>query len=178
MDEETEGVQTKVDLPTASSHVLIYSVHFMIPSDDEIDAESSTTHRIKISGDVVNIPIATSLAGMMIGFARGSRMSALKFLAENAHRAPTTVQGWYFYNKTKNYRVLLGGFKGAGREALKLGAVGCGWVAFEQSWKSLSNLVGSGRLSEAKDVVAGGGTAAVVSLICEWESLEVRGGFN
>ncbi|KAG9050464.1 hypothetical protein FS837_005269 [Tulasnella sp. UAMH 9824] len=127
---------------------------------DEDPVNPTQPAQLKIGTDVYTIPITASLAGGMLGFIRGSRMSALRFLAENAHRAPTTVRGWYFYNKTKNYRVLLGGFKGGGQEALRLGAVGCGWVAFEEGWKAISTQVlGIPQLSGAKEVVAGGGTA-------------------
>ncbi|PCH41146.1 hypothetical protein WOLCODRAFT_58832, partial [Wolfiporia cocos MD-104 SS10] len=77
------------------------------------------------------LPGAAVLAGSMIGLRRGARTTALRFLAENVHRPPTTVQGWYFYNKTKNYRVLMGGLKEAGREAGKLGATAAVWVGLE-----------------------------------------------
>lgn len=45
-------------------------------------------------------------------------------MAENAHRRPETVQGWYFYNKTKNYKVLLSGIKSGISTGLRLG----GWT--------------------------------------------------
>ncbi|KAG8956704.1 hypothetical protein FRC04_000182 [Tulasnella sp. 424] len=133
---------------------------------DEDQLDQAQPGSLKISSDVYTIPVTASLAGGMLGFVRGSRMSSLRFLAENAHRAPTTVRGWYFYNKTKNYRVLLGGFKGGGQEALRLGAVGCGWVAFEEGWKAISTQVlGVPQLSGAKEVVAGGGTASAICVI-------------
>lgn len=44
----------------------------------------------------------TSLAvGFFSGLYTGSHKAGLVFMAENAHRRPDTVQGWYFYNKTK-----------------------------------------------------------------------------
>ncbi|KIO31108.1 hypothetical protein M407DRAFT_241984 [Tulasnella calospora MUT 4182] len=133
---------------------------------DEEPVNSTQPSQLKIGTDVYTIPVTASLAGGLLGFIRGSRMSSLRFLAENAHRAPTTVRGWYFYNKTKNYRVLLGGFKGGGQEALRLGAVGCGWVAFEEGWKAISTQVlGVPQLSAAKEVVAGGGTASAICVI-------------
>ncbi|KAI9311538.1 hypothetical protein BX666DRAFT_938931 [Dichotomocladium elegans] len=49
--------------------------------------------------------------GFSIGSFLGGRQAGLQYLAENAHRLPTTVQGWYFYHKTKNYRMMLGGIK-------------------------------------------------------------------
>ncbi|KAG8863741.1 hypothetical protein FRB96_007578 [Tulasnella sp. 330] len=97
-------------------------------------------------------------------------MASLRFLAENAHRPPTTLQGWYFYNKTKNYRVLLAGFKGAGRESLRLGAMGCSWVALEEGCQSLAFTIHAPWLALGKEVVAGTGTAALVAGISESRS--------
>jgi hypothetical protein len=56
----------------------------------------------------------------LLGFIRGSREAGLQFLAENAHRQPTTVRGWYFYNKTKNYQMIWSGLKMGGRDAVSL----------------------------------------------------------
>ncbi|KAG9036474.1 hypothetical protein FRB95_008772 [Tulasnella sp. JGI-2019a] len=111
------------------------------------------------------IPVCSATAGMTIGFIRSSRMASLRFLAENAHRPPTTLQGWYFYNKTKNYRVLLAGFKGAGREALRLGAMGCSWVALEEGCQSLGSTIHASWLASGKEIIAGTGTAAIVAAI-------------
>ncbi|KAI8086012.1 uncharacterized protein BX664DRAFT_298315 [Halteromyces radiatus] len=61
--------------------------------------------------------------GFGIGAFIGGRQSGLQYLAENAHRLPTTVQGWYFYHKTKNYRVMLGGIKRGMRYAVKTGGL-------------------------------------------------------
>ncbi|KAI8332134.1 hypothetical protein BC941DRAFT_381997 [Chlamydoabsidia padenii] len=61
--------------------------------------------------------------GFGIGAFIGGRQSGLQYLAENAHRLPTTVQGWYFYHKTKNYRVMLGGVKKGMRFAVKTGSL-------------------------------------------------------
>jgi len=44
----------------------------------------------------------------------GSRQSGMQYLAENAHRLPKTLDGWYFYHKKKNYRMFYGALtKGA-----------------------------------------------------------------
>ncbi|KAI9598313.1 hypothetical protein BDF19DRAFT_402003 [Syncephalis fuscata] len=47
--------------------------------------------------------------GFTFGAYLGGRQAGLQYLAENAHRLPRTKGGWYFYHKTKNYRVMLGG---------------------------------------------------------------------
>ncbi|KAL0949557.1 hypothetical protein HGRIS_009606 [Hohenbuehelia grisea] len=91
-----------------------------------------------------------------MGMFRGSAEARMRFLAENAHRAPTTLQGWYFYNKTSNYRVLLGGLKGAGADGVRLAAVGLGWVGLEDGLERIG-------LVRLKSVGAGLGTALVVS---------------
>ncbi|CAO1628957.1 unnamed protein product [Parajaminaea phylloscopi] len=55
------------------------------------------------------IPLTSLAIGFFSGIYSGSHKAGLVFMAENAHRRPDTVQGWYFYNKTKNYKVLLSG---------------------------------------------------------------------
>ncbi|KAI9487751.1 MAG: hypothetical protein EXX96DRAFT_535879 [Benjaminiella poitrasii] len=64
-----------------------------------------------------------SFWGFSIGAFLGARQSGLQYLAENAHKLPTTVQGWYFYHKTKNYRMMLGGIKRGVRYAGKTGGL-------------------------------------------------------
>ena len=82
--------------------------------------------RIKIPERYYLLPGTAVIVGTTIGLFRGSRRESLRFLAENVHRPPTTVQGWYFYQKTKNYRVMLGGLKEAGTNAAKLGTTAMG----------------------------------------------------
>ncbi|EGO01717.1 hypothetical protein SERLA73DRAFT_28495, partial [Serpula lacrymans var. lacrymans S7.3] len=77
------------------------------------------------------LPASAAVVGTLIGMVRGSRLAALRFLAENAHRPPTTVRGWYFYNKTKNYRRMQGGLKAAGVDGSKLALTALGWVGIE-----------------------------------------------
>ncbi|KAI7893704.1 uncharacterized protein EV154DRAFT_460479 [Mucor mucedo] len=61
--------------------------------------------------------------GFSIGAFLGGQQSGLQYLAENAHKLPTTVQGWYFYHKTKNYRMMLGGVKRGLKFAGKTGGL-------------------------------------------------------
>ncbi|GAA5846789.1 hypothetical protein JCM5353_004675 [Sporobolomyces roseus] len=65
-----------------------------------------------IRQDTVLIPSAAFAFGFTSGIVSSSKLASKQFLAENAHRLPTTVQGWYFYQKTKNYRVLFSALKG------------------------------------------------------------------
>jgi len=105
------------------------------------------------------VPGAALVVGSVIGIARGSRAASLRFLAENVHRPPTTVQGWYFYNKTKNYRVLYGGLKGAGAEASRLVAISLGYVGMEEGLSRIG-------WGEFREVGAAVGTAGVFSAVC------------
>ncbi|THH20140.1 hypothetical protein EW146_g1172 [Bondarzewia mesenterica] len=100
------------------------------------------------------VPGTAMVVGTALGLVRGSRMAGLRFLAENAHRPPTTIKGWYLYNKTKNYRMMLAGLQEAGKEAGKLGFTAIGWVTFEEGLKRM----GWGEVSE---IGAGVGTAAL-----------------
>ena len=117
--------------------------------------------RINIPQRFILLPGAAIIVGTTIGLFRGSRRASLRFLAENAHRPPTTIQGWYFYNKTKNYRMLMAGLKEGGLDALKLGTSAAGWVCFEEGVRRLGE-----DYEPFKDVVAGLGTAGIFSLAC------------
>ncbi|KAF9076403.1 hypothetical protein BDP27DRAFT_1210466 [Rhodocollybia butyracea] len=102
------------------------------------------------------LPGVAFIVGSTIGIIRGGRATSLRFLAENAHRPPRTVKGWYFYNKTKNYKVILGGLKGAAKESTKLVAFSVGWVGIEEGLGALG-----GPMKEVKEVGAGLGTAGL-----------------
>ena len=67
---------------------------------------------------------AAFLVGTILGVSHGSKMSGMRFRAENSHRFPTTSTGWYLYHKTKNYHVMLGGIK----EGLKMGLKTSMWT--------------------------------------------------
>ncbi len=83
------------------------------------------------------------------------------------------MQGWYFYQKTKNYRVALAGLKGAGKEGLRGIAVGSAWVTMEHFWGQVlggGQVLGDypliGELARNSDEVAAGVTmSAAVSVI-------------
>lgn len=47
------------------------------------------------------IPTTAFLLGFAAGAYNNASRAGLIFMAENAHRRPDTVQGWFFYNKTK-----------------------------------------------------------------------------
>jgi hypothetical protein len=130
--------------------------------DTYVDESKPEPIYINLPPRLLVLPAAALFAGATIGFVRGTRTASLRFLAENVHRPPTTVQGWYFYNKTKNYRVLLGGLKGGGKDALALAATALGWVGIEEGVTRLGK-----PWNEFREVGAGLGTAGVFSAACE-----------
>jgi len=130
----------------------------MSSSSDDGETDRPETIRLHIPRDVYLIPLTTTCTGAALGFLRGSRQASLQFLVENAHRAPTTVEEWYFYHKTKNYHVILGGLKQSGRDALKLGSAGMVWVGFEQAASRLG-------LKDYREICAGVGLASTVAVV-------------
>ena len=127
-------------------------------STDNGDALSAI--RIEIPRRYYLLPGAAVLTGVTIGLFRGTRTASLKFLAENAHRTPRTVRGWYLYQKTKNYRVVLGGLKRAGADATRLGLTAAAWVAIEEGCSRLG-------LDDVQEVAAGLGTGTLFGVVCE-----------
>ncbi|KAG2339907.1 hypothetical protein BDR05DRAFT_938537 [Suillus weaverae] len=106
------------------------------------------------------LPASAALVGVFIGAVRGSRLASLRFLAENAHRPPKTIRGWYLYNKTKNYKRMAAGLLSGGKDGVKLGVTALVWVGIED---------GLGRcgtpFDDLKEVGAGVGTAGVFSVV-------------
>ncbi|KAK2466523.1 hypothetical protein APHAL10511_002165 [Amanita phalloides] len=122
----------------------------------ENDAQSAKAIRLNIPARVYLVPGAAFTIGAAIGLVREGRRAALRFLAENVHRPPTTVQGWYFYNKSKNYKVMLGGLKGGVAEGGRVAVVGAGWVVLEEGLERMG-------WGTVKEMGAGMGTACVFS---------------
>ncbi len=84
--------------------------------------ETASSHENRLSIPFgLRFPAATGAAlitGLSLGLSHGSKISGLRFRAENSHRLPTTTTGWYLYHKSKNYHMMLGGIK----EGLKMGS--------------------------------------------------------
>lgn len=131
-----------------------------VEHDDDGEQQTPDAIRLYVPRELYLVPLTTFSTGLGLGFLRGSRAASLRFLAENAHRAPKTVEEWYFYHKSKNYRVILGGLKQSGRDGARLGGAGVLWVGFEQAAKR----VGAG---DWREVCAGLGLAGLVSAACE-----------
>ncbi|KIM90640.1 hypothetical protein PILCRDRAFT_32783, partial [Piloderma croceum F 1598] len=99
--------------------------------DDEDGPPKPDLIRISINPRFYQLPGAALLLGTAIGLTRGSRLAGLRFQAENAHRPPQTLRGWYLYRKTKNYKMMLGGLQETGKLASKLGLTAVAWVGAE-----------------------------------------------
>ncbi|KAF9423060.1 hypothetical protein BGZ94_008401 [Podila epigama] len=69
------------------------------------------------------ITASASFWGFMLGGVIGSRQSGMQYLAENAHRLPRSSEGWYFYHKKKNYRMILGALSKGAVYSAKTGAL-------------------------------------------------------
>ncbi|KIJ70320.1 hypothetical protein HYDPIDRAFT_105028 [Hydnomerulius pinastri MD-312] len=109
------------------------------------------------------LPASAALMGTLIGAVRGSRRASLRFLAENAHRPPTTIRGWYLYNKTKNYRRMAAGLKEGGLHAAKLGVTALVWVTMEDGLERCGQ-----PWAETRELGAGVGTAGVFATVCKF----------
>ncbi|GAA5984184.1 hypothetical protein JCM5350_005444 [Sporobolomyces pararoseus] len=100
-----------------------------------------------IRQDTVLIPTAAFAFGFTSGLVSSSKLASKQFLAENAHRLPTTVQGWYFYQKTKNYRVLFSALKGGLQTGTRLAS----WTTlFVLSSEGVERFVRTGLLHSGK----------------------------
>ncbi|KAK9459039.1 uncharacterized protein V1516DRAFT_680768 [Lipomyces oligophaga] len=68
----------------------------------------------------------SSFVTLPMGAYRGGKVAALRFLAENSHRLPTAVQGWYWYHKRKNYVIMHSAMKESASFTLRTFAfLGC-----------------------------------------------------
>ncbi|KAJ3128368.1 hypothetical protein HK098_004615 [Nowakowskiella sp. JEL0407] len=102
---------------------------------------------------LTKVSIAGGVSGFMAGcYLDGSKRS-LQFLAENAHRLPKTVQGWYFYHKYKNYEVVDAAFRGGLRQSVKFGGMSMLFCSIEQILETVTgresflNTTGAGIIS-------------------------------
>ncbi|KAF9143471.1 hypothetical protein BGX30_000360 [Mortierella sp. GBA39] len=72
---------------------------------------------------ILLITASASFWGFMLGGVIGSRQSGMQYLAENAHRLPKNMEGWYFYHKKKNYRMIWGALRKGVVYSSKTGAM-------------------------------------------------------
>ncbi|KAJ2228123.1 hypothetical protein IWW45_006738 [Coemansia sp. RSA 485] len=126
------------------------------------ESPPSRYERLRLETDdrIVLMTLLSSGVGTLCGGYLGGQLSGRKYLAERAHRLPNTVKGWYFYQKWKNYRVMLGAMKGAMRYGAKVG--GC-VLAYTSIEAMVDRVVGEAQVMSS--VVAGLGSAVGMSVI-------------
>lgn len=128
---ELKGAGLEHSAAQSASH----ATHDLNIRDEHNSADSAMSHEREATfyrnGPSLAIPMTGSSIGFVAGFYTAAKRAGLVFMAENAHRRPDTVQGWYFYNKTKNYKVLLGGARGGIRTALRVGLWTSAYVGLE-----------------------------------------------
>ncbi|TKY87084.1 hypothetical protein EX895_003761 [Sporisorium graminicola] len=111
-----------ISTSTSPSSTQSYAIHSPLELED---LQRNTAEPASFFRSVLAIsPVLPSTAfglGLVSGVLTSGKRAGLVFMAENAHRLPDTVQGWYFYSKTKNYKVLLGAAKGGLRQGARLG---------------------------------------------------------
>ncbi|PVU97991.1 hypothetical protein BB559_001823 [Furculomyces boomerangus] len=86
------------------------------------------------------------------------RNAGWQYLAEKSHNLPTTVEGWYYYHKWKNYRVIMGAVKKATYYGVRIGAV----TAMYQIIEATLDRYAFGYTCVASSVVSG----SISSLTC------------
>lgn len=104
------------------------------------ESERPAPIHINVSKRLLVVPLCGLGLGFFIGMTRGGSRARLRFLAENAHRPPTTVQGWYFYTKTRNYRVILGAVKQGTKDGLKIAGLSLLYVLGEEGVRKVRNM--------------------------------------
>ncbi|KAJ2413042.1 hypothetical protein GGF41_006013 [Coemansia sp. RSA 2531] len=130
--------------------------------DNSSNSAPSPLRRMRM--DPIDRLAVTAVVGGGVGAACGGliggQLSGRQYLAERAHRLPTTVQGWFFYQKWKNYRVILGAMRGAAKYATRVGAC---VMAFATVEMAVDQAIGE--VQAASSAVAGLATAIGVSLV-------------
>ncbi|KAI9639575.1 uncharacterized protein MKK02DRAFT_39895 [Dioszegia hungarica] len=117
---------------SSSQHSLVMPSADHLPSRPESYPVEKARIDLMIPTNLLVLPASAALVGLVIGMSRGGSRARLRFLAENAHRPPTTIQGWYFYTKTRNYRVFFSAAKMGAKYALGLGGATAGFVLLDE----------------------------------------------
>ncbi|WVQ82419.1 hypothetical protein IAT38_004547 [Cryptococcus sp. DSM 104549] len=103
-----------------------------------LDPNSAAAHPdaiyLNFPSRLLSLPLSAAFVGLFIGVGKGGRRARLQFLVENAHRPPKTVQGWYFYTKTRNYRVFFAAAKLGTKYAGAFGAAGLAYSLLDEGY--------------------------------------------
>jgi hypothetical protein len=108
MDGQTPSTPTN-----STSQPLTDDIESLVPydaSNDRLSMSPSSRIIIGLMGGL--------FAGVAGGFLRGFNAATLRFMAENAHRKPSSQKGWYFYHRSKQQYSMVAGMKLAGRTGL------------------------------------------------------------
>ncbi|KAJ3291014.1 hypothetical protein HDU76_007336 [Blyttiomyces sp. JEL0837] len=112
---------TKTHVTETIPHIFHYLTTFQ-----DTKREESRAYLHQVSPSLVWTLQLTSLLTLS-GFGSGAyisgRQRAIQFLAENAHRLPKTVKGWYFYHKYKQHEAIHAAYKGGMRYGGRFGAI-------------------------------------------------------
>lgn len=157
--------------PTPNTHIpsLDNNISFTtVPPIEEDVKENNNVDRSMLRAGldkqsrIILMSTIGSLWGFGIGAFIGGRQSGLQYLAENAHKLPTTVQGWYFYHKTKNYKMMLGGVKKGIRYAGRTGGLCLLYGTLEAGLDEVK-----GQADVVNSVTAGVATGTIFSILCK-----------
>lgn len=117
----------------STSRVRPYHVHSALEFEHfDGSVEESVSFLRSVLAISPILPCTAFGLGLISGVLTSGRRAGLVFMAENAHRLPDTVQGWYFYSKTKNYKVLLGAAKGGLKQGARLAVWTTGFCLAER----------------------------------------------
>ena len=146
---------------------------------DQLQNSSIFESSAVVSSDRLLVPSSTratygvlgaALTGLFLGLSHGSTMAGMVFRAENAHRFPTSQQGWYLYHKTKNYHAMLGGLKDGLKMTPKLSFMAASFFVAE-------GVVDTARANKdfASTAIAGSVVAAGFSVLSTFASSPSHG---
>lgn len=138
---------------------------------EQNEIKKSNRYDIKIPERTLSIMLYSTCFGFCIGTYRGGRLASRKFLAENTHRRPTTVQGWYFYNKTKNYKVIKSSLIQGLKDCFKINSLALTWVftseLIKYSRENVFKEFDNKNLKIFDEVVGATSTSILFSILCE-----------
>ena len=98
-----------------------------LPEPEDANSRFGIRPEYRLTG----IAFMTSIFGVFDGFYRGFTSQSLVYLAENSHRLPKTVGGWYFYHKRKNYVCITNGIVNGTKLSAKLTLAVTGYFTLE-----------------------------------------------
>ncbi|KXN74637.1 hypothetical protein CONCODRAFT_34262 [Conidiobolus coronatus NRRL 28638] len=104
------------------------------------------------------MPVFSTLLGFAIDGYSGGKMASYRYRAEHQHKKPKSIQQWYFYHKTKNYKVILESIYKGSRMTAKLTALSCSFLVLEYC----GDFVTDRKLPIVSSTLAGLVTATVV----------------